>query len=280
MDAVFLDTNCIRNTGVNSFFGKVDSYQNIASLADVYVPHIVMEEIKVQKLRKLTDQLNNYKNNYFAKLTGFNIDELNEHVSTKINELYAQAKDEIEHTEIYLNKSLEHMDLLKGLALQNKAPFEVKDDKGFKDAYIYLTILQFLEENSGTDVFLITNDGRLKEAFSEHEHVTVISEPKDYFMHRSSYFTEEYFISTIGTYFNDATITSEHISEITLNDDEQWQMFVMVGNEETAFWEMQEQGKVQMGLMDAEDVNPHAYRTRHQVIVDFASKEIIEHEQV
>lgn len=59
------------------------------------------------------------------------------------------------------------------LALQNKAPFENKSDKGFKDSIIAFTIDEYLNHNPNVrkPVILVSTDGRLGEYFQDRDDV-------------------------------------------------------------------------------------------------------------
>ncbi|MFA7275874.1 MAG: PIN domain-containing protein [Pseudobdellovibrionaceae bacterium] len=261
-DAVFLDTNIIRNADANSFFGNASKFQQISRLVQIYIPKIVIEEIKWQKWEKLRISLDSFKDNYFCSLIGCDAEHLSGHIPEKIAELYDNAQSEFAFTEISLRQELGHIDHLKDLAVQKLAPFETKSDKGFKDAYIYLTIKQFLAENA-SHIFLFTNDGKLKEAFHGHELVTVLTEPDQYFDNRSSYFKEGYFLETLNTDFNeriasgdikgfdaDATLAAENIEDVRINEDDEWELALKVE------------------------------KSKFSVIVDFYSKEIIDVEKL
>lgn len=240
-DSVFLDTNLIRNPDVKTFFGNITKLQQISRLAQIYIPCIVIEEIKWQKLEKLRSSLDTFRDNYFSSLFKYKIDDLKQHISNKIEELYKSAKTEIDFIEIALKKDLEHIDHLKDLAVQKIAPFETKNDKGFKDAYIYLTVNQYLSENR-KHLFLFTNDGKLKEAFSDNKLVTVLTEPEQYFSYRSAYFQETYFLETLNSEFNgkirngelvglenEVTISVNDIIDIFLTEHDEWVINIRLG---------------------------------------------------
>lgn len=261
-DAVFLDTNLIRNADANSFFGNASKFQQISRLAQIYIPKIVIEEIKWQKWEKLKSSLDSFKANYFSGLVAYDSNQLADHIPQQIQNLYDNAQSEFTFIEVPLKKELDHIDYLKDLAVQKLAPFEKKDDKGFKDAYIYLTIKQFLAENAN-HIFLFTNDGRLKEAFHDNTLVTVLNEPEQYFDNRSSYFKEGYFLETLNTDFNeriasgdikgfdaDVTLAAENIEDVRINEDDEWEIALKVG------------------------------KSKFSVIVDFYSKEIIDVEKL
>jgi hypothetical protein len=56
---------------------------------------------------------------------------------------------------------------IKDLALNKKPPFDDKNgtEKGFKDALIYFSVLEYLQKIPNKKVFVCVKDGRLKEAF-------------------------------------------------------------------------------------------------------------------
>lgn len=282
MDAVFLDTNCVRNSDTNTFFGQIGKLKQISNVAQIYVPHIVMEEIKLQKKNRLYKSLDVFRDNYFAKHAGFDVKELRQHIEDKVKGLYDKASDEVDFIEHHLENRLEHLDILKTLALSGNAPFEKRskdsnpnNDKGFKDACIYLSILQFLEKNPKDKVFLISNDTRLGEALDDNEQVTVLKTFECYFTYRANYFTGKYFIEKLCEYFNDATIEEKHITDIELNENDDWQMIVNTVDKESLSY--MEECVDSDGNPSVQTVVP---RTNYQLSVDFASKEIISDEKL
>ncbi len=245
MDAVFIDTNSIRNEKTSSFFGNIDKYKKISEQVQIIIPSIVIDEIKRQKKRHLKSQLDKFCNNYFAEYFGIDSKEKQElikHIDDKIKLLYEGANDEIEHIVL----DLEHdgkLQKIKELAIKNIPPFEAETDKGFKDSYIYLTVLEY-QESATDDVFLITNDSRLKQAFEDSK-VHTISTVQEYYDYREEFFKEDYFIEKMKEHFENNEITKENISNIALTADDDWQITVGVNGDE------------------------------HHVLVDFVSKEII-----
>ncbi len=253
MDAIFLDTNRIANKDTNTFFGEIDKYARLANLAQVHIPSIVMDEIKFQKLRELESSLASFKCNYFTAHLGCDLSGLEQHMQARIEELYQNAPQEIDHIELGLQKDQDHMDFVKELALKKHPPFDRKTDKGFKDAYIFLIIQQFLENNANSDVFLFTEDGRLKEAFKNNKRVKVLLEPEEYFSYREAYFKSDYFLGVLQQSFSDMdeieeeiTLSVENIMSINLTEDDDWKILIRIPNIGT-----------------------------FEILVDFASKEII-----
>lgn len=62
------------------------------------------------------------------------------------------------------------------LAIKNKAPFEKGSDKGFKDACIALTVLDYSDHFKDEKIALITKDTRLRDFFHGHDSVKVYQE--------------------------------------------------------------------------------------------------------
>jgi rRNA-processing protein FCF1 len=237
MDAVFLDTNAIRNPDLKCFFGQIAKFQQLARIARIIVPRIVIDEIKWQKMDKARRELDTFRSNYFSSLVDYNYQQFQQHVEDQIQHLYQNASSEIAFLERALKPDINHLDRLQSLAVTKTPPFDTGSDKGFKDACIYLTIIQYLEEAAGS-VFLFTNDGKLKEAFSAHDRVKIVKEPDDYFNIRQGYFKEDYFLENlvadiserisdgenIGLFGSAFEVTKADISvqNITLNSDDEW----------------------------------------------------------
>ena len=224
MDTIFLDTNAIRNRDANTFFGNIQKYNKLSEITQIIIPSIVIEEIKQQKWKHLKEQLGKFRSNYFTSLfiEPEMVGVLDAHITERIDELYNKAYVEFPYKEI----ELEHdgkLEKMKQLAIQNKAPFAAGTDKGFKDAYIYFIILQYLEI-ADDDVFLITNDARLGEALQEK--VIVLNAPDDYYKFREEFFKEEYFLSKINEHFHDDSITQADILNIQLTEENDWEITI------------------------------------------------------
>lgn len=221
MDSIFLDTNTLRNVKAQNFFGNVEELERISKFVTIVIPSIVIEEIKRQKERYLQSQLDKFKDNYFSKLleceTGAT---LSDHIQERIQFLYHKSQTEFPYSE----EHLAHGGILKQIkrmAINNQAPFEVNNDKGFKDAYIYFTVMQYLER-SGDNIFIISNDDRFREAFSNRENIIVLSSLDQYYDYRKAYFKEEYFLGRLQDYLGTDRILADDIVTIDLTDDDEW----------------------------------------------------------
>lgn len=230
MDSIFLDTNAFRNPGGNNFFGKVDKIARIARLANICIPKMVIEEVKAQKRRHLISQLSQFKGNYFANYLGFEMGEhLDLHIEEQIDWLYENAQSEFNFIEYDINDKSCYDDI-RFLAIQRLPPFEKGNDKGFKDACIYFTILHYKEEHNA-ELFLVTGGNRLKEAFKYDEDVVILKEIEEYLVYREDYFKEDYFVGKLRDHFLDENIVANDIQTVELNEEENWTIVLEVNQE-------------------------------------------------
>lgn len=232
MDTIFIDTNSIKNENVNSFFGNASKIKEVSRLVDIAIPSIVIDEIIRQKTRFLKSQLSKLKSNHFANIIGFEEKYLPDcitYIDAKIKELFDNSSNEFPYKLVTLEHSGK-LEKIKELAIKNIAPFESESDKGFKDSYIHLTICEFLKVTED-DVFLLTNDKRLKESFKD-KNVTVISDIQEYYSYRQEYFTSDYFIGILNEFFDTTEIEPKHILSAELTEDDDWKIRIDYGGEE------------------------------------------------
>lgn len=232
MDTIFIDTNSIRNKKTSSFFGEISQFKRIDSLVNIVIPSMVIEEIKRQKKKYLKSQLDQFCDNYFAKkyfIDKNRKDELLSAIDDKIKKLYEGSNDEIRYKEYDMEPDGK-LEKMKEFAIKNLAPFEANSDKGFKDSYIYFSVLEYFDKTHD-DVFMITNDARLKMSFEETK-VMVLSKVEDYFSYRKEYFKEDYFINRLKDHYVDDTLTSDCVKEINLNEDNDWELTITVDGED------------------------------------------------
>jgi len=245
MDVLFLDTNVIRNQGGESFFGNKETFQTISSHAQIIIPSIVIDEIKAQKRRNLLSQLERFRKNYFTqKLRIFNGPLFLDLIEDVIEHLYSNCQDEISHTELEVDLKDRLLDMRKK-AVSNLAPFEEQNDKGFKDAYIFFTILEYQTENPNDEIFVMTNDGRLKEALDFDKEIKVISDVEEYYDYWEGYFSEDYFIGRLREELEIDDSVLIEIMDANINEDDDWDISVTING------------------------------AKHRIIADFYSREII-----
>lgn len=95
-------------------------------------------------------------------------------------------------------------------------------DKGFKDAYILLTIEEFLETvDAEQQVFFVTNDAKLTEASQKLSKLKVIFGFSDFEKFNLLYFHDPYFLNVLKEYFG-FSITANLITDVDLNINSNW----------------------------------------------------------
>lgn len=217
---VIFDTNIIRNAeSISDFLGGAADLERFSKVSEIIIPDIVIEEIKAQKKRHLVKKRDAFLSNPFHLLRKIDEKETKDFdINRWISELI--EKEKVSYSLISLSEKgvLEKM---KRLCLDSLPPFEEGSDKGFKDAYIYFTIIEYLESNKEEKIFFVTNDNRLKEAFLLEDQIMVIKDYNEFEKYIDKYFREEYFISRLREEI-DPEINDKNIEEIWLNVDENW----------------------------------------------------------
>jgi len=118
------------------------------------------------------------------------------------------------------------------LALKKLPPFEPGEntDKGFKDACIYFTILEYLQSIPDKMVFVCCKDGRLKQAFKKHPNIIVIESFDEFIQNSITVFYDEYFIEKLKTEIH-GNIIKESIIDYWFNINENRVLLIEVENE-------------------------------------------------
>lgn len=219
-EKVIFDTNTVRNTEINTFFGGRKELELFMHDADIIIPFTVVEEIKRQKRVALKSKKDSFINNPFHKLRGVNEED------TKAFDIDAYIQKLIDEEtipfEIIDLKSNDVLPLIKELAILKKPPFEESDgtDKGFKDALIYFSVLEYLQEFPQKYIFVCAKDNRLGEAFKNNPNVFVVKDYKEFKQYSISQFFDDYFIQKVNEEFG-TTIAKENIKEYwnNINDN-------------------------------------------------------------
>lgn len=219
---VIFDTNVVHSSeSTGCFFGGRSELEHFAKIADIVIPDMVMDEIKAQKKRELISSRDKFVTNPFHALCELDKDvvknfDIDKHILELLN------IESIPHTVVELKNSNILWDIKK-FSLEKKAPFEDKPntDKGFKDVYIYFTILEYLETNPDERVFFVTNDGRLRLAFDNNSRIKVVKDYEEFQKYIDTYFKEEYFIESLKDALK-IEVVKEDISEICLNTEGNW----------------------------------------------------------
>ena len=107
------------------------------------------------------------------------------------------------------------------MAIGNQAPFNKDSDKGFKDACIYVSILNFIPELSDRSIFFWGSDGRLKDAFEGHDSISVINSLELYHQKSSRFLMDGYFYGLLSDELN-SPVDESSISATWKNKDDNW----------------------------------------------------------
>ena len=231
---VIFDTNSIRNSeSEGSFLGGRPELKRFLKVSEIIIPDIVIEEIKHQKIKKLTSKRDSFLSNPF-------------HFLRKINKTATENFDIEQHIlDIAQDESLPYSVIkltndvladMRKLSLGNLPPFDEKSDKGFKDAYIYFTILEYLDDIKDKNIFVVTKDERLSLSFKDNRRITVIRNYDEFGKYIVTYFRDEYFINRLEEEISEF-ITVNCIKDIWLNTKENW-VIKLACDEKTYFVEV------------------------------------------
>ncbi|MCK5353589.1 MAG: DUF4935 domain-containing protein [Methyloprofundus sp.] len=238
MEKVIFDTNFVRNTEPKKFLGGRSDLERFAKVAELVFPDIVIEEIKNQKKRNLVSKKQSFLDNPFHWLKNLNQDDTtNFDIEAHIDGL---EKEETINYEVIKLTDDSALEKIKQLALAYEPPFAKinKDDKnntdkGFKDAYIYFTTLEYLQAIQDKLVFICCKDGRLKEAFKKHPNIIVIESFNEFIKNSITVFYDDYFIDKLKTDINEE-ITKESIIDYWVNINDNRVLLIEVNGNKTA----------------------------------------------
>jgi rRNA-processing protein FCF1 len=226
-EKVIFDTNTVRNTETNNFLGGRIELERFLQVADIVIPETVIQEIKRQKRKSLSTNKNKFISNPLHKLVGLNEEDTKAFdVDSFIQQL---IDDESIPFEIIDIKNNDVLPQIKELALHKKAPFESGDntDKGFKDALIYFSVLEYLQEIPNKNVFVCAKDGRLKEAFNQHHNIIVVESYDEFKQKSVSQFFDDYFIEKVNAEL-DLAITKDNVVAYWHNIDDNQNVLIKV----------------------------------------------------
>lgn len=205
-DLVFFDSNMLyTNDDVNQIL-PIEELKKYLHTGTIYFPDMVFEEVKQKKresLKKLSDSL--FGNKLFKSFNPSWSFDIEEYINTLITII------DIEYIIVFLNNNEKLLEI-KQMAIEKKPPFEGKNkesDKGFKDVYIYFTILEFLEKEQ-KQIYFIAKDELVKEAFKDNPLVSIHDSYDNYINSRLSYYGDEYFLEQLSLELDDK-ILSKHI---------------------------------------------------------------------
>lgn len=230
-EKVIFDTNIIRNAEAKNFLGGRNELERFADVADIVIPDIVIQEIKRQKRKNLQCNKQKFLDNPFHNL--LEIDESNTNAFDVDDYIEKLVNDEDFTFEIIDIKDNNVLPKIKELAVNKKPPFEGRDntDKGFKDALLYFSVLEYLQEIPNKNVFVCAKDGRLKEALDAHQNIIVVESYDEFKIKSVSQFYDDYFIEQVKKELN-IEITSENIIEHWTNFDDNQNVLISLNGDE------------------------------------------------
>ena len=230
-EKVIFDTNIIRNAEATNFLGGRNELERFADVADIVIPDIVIQEIKRQKRKNLQSNKQKFLVNPFHNL--LEIDETNTNAFDIDDYIEKLVKDEDFKYEIIDIKDNNVLPLIKELAIKKKPPFEGKDgtDKGFKDALLYFSVLENLQEIPNKNVFVCVKDGRLKEALDVHQNIIVVESYDEFKAKSISQYYDDYFIQQVEKELS-IDIEQEHIIEHWTNFEDNHVVLINLEDEE------------------------------------------------
>lgn len=171
-----LDTNVLRDEK-GEFWIKEKEINKLLSYGIVVIPEIVLEEIEQKAIRGFEKE----KQTLGSKLKAFFGQQIEKVDITK------KVRD---HIESILSKegvimikltNFAVLPEMKKLAILKQPPFEGNEgtDKGFKDCYIYFTLLEYQNKNPSLKLFFWTKDKRLQFAY-DNTSIQIIESIEDY----------------------------------------------------------------------------------------------------
>ncbi len=184
---IFIDTTKARNDkGFDQLLGNRIEIEKFTEHCDVILPSMVIDEIIYQKKKFFEVSKNSFTNSHlYKKLPQKTKDHIDTHIQFDGDAL--RNDQTIPYTTIDIQDKAAAFDEIRALAVKHEAPFEVysvelgknktdNTDKGFKDAYIALTIKQYVNSLPGEEkVFVLIRDRRLEEYLDKNDRVVCVS---------------------------------------------------------------------------------------------------------
>jgi rRNA-processing protein FCF1 len=215
-EKVIFDTNFLLEKKLKNFFGKKDQLIKFSKVADIIIPDMVVQELLEWYKRNFEKEKEQFLKMALPNVLSHNTD------SIKIDETLNQLLDlETGLFQVIDLKNPKYIFDMKQLALKKEPPFVPDDgsDKGFKDAYIYFTVLEYLEGIEDKYIFFVTNDKLLKVAFEKNPNIRVVESYDEFIQKSISVLYDDYFIAKLKSEI-DAEIEEKNIIEYSINENE------------------------------------------------------------
>lgn len=175
---IFIDTNVLHikqseevdfsNHCTRAAFNFIVDYiekNNLQKMVFIAIPNIVLEEFSKQRNENYKNVLASLKNkiSLFTNMDECDVSEINlpsEDFNYKdyIKEKVKTSKEFIKIIDLSLDKSKEILEDIISKALENKKPFKPNNDRGFKDALIWHSIVRFSDLNEYDFIYFLTEN--------------------------------------------------------------------------------------------------------------------------
>lgn len=189
MICIFLDSNMLYSRSLNfttaRFVEKLDELIGEIEVNDLYgyvkivIPQITVSELRKQQIDDFSTVTKDLKK---TRLTE-QVIEIPENYEDICDEIFSRAIEQLRSGTVSVEIAPYPPDAaLQGLiqrAIRKEPPFEGKEkqtDKGFKDALIWESLLEYKRQNRDSDILLYSKDNRMMDAFLEREYQQVFGE--------------------------------------------------------------------------------------------------------
>ena len=201
---------------MKNFFAKQEQLRKFASLAQIIIPDMVIGELREWYKRNLLSEKDKFAKSPLNNVLNHDLDTID--IETAIGKLL--QGEAVSYDTISLSET-NYLFKMKELALEKKPPFVSSEgtDKGFKDAYIYFTVLEYLQKVDDKYVFFVTNDALLRNAFNDNLSVHVVADYEEFVKKSVTALYDEYFVEQLQSEINQ-NITKDSIKDSWFNLNE------------------------------------------------------------
>lgn len=147
----FLDTNSINSSSLDTLFGNADDLAKLELLAHIVLPSVVFDELIEHKKRHFDQERQKLMKNHLLPSLSGSREKLQE-LTFESCEMVMKANCSINYEVADIQDREAAMAHMYDLAIHNKAPFEENSDKGFKDAWVVMTVDEYLERHPECDM--------------------------------------------------------------------------------------------------------------------------------
>jgi len=228
-EKIIFDTNFLLEKRMKNFFGKQEFLHRFSKISSVIIPDIVIEELKARYKRDFFKEKESFIKKLLNNVAKHNVEKID---IDEIIENLIEAET-LQYEVIKLTKS-DYLFEIKNLAIKKEPPFSPLDgtDKGFKDAYIYFTTLEYLQSIEDKYLFVLTGDGLLKTAFEKHPNIIVIKDYNEFVQNSITQLHDDYFIDTLKEEFPDISISAKNITDYWININGNKVLLLNISNKE------------------------------------------------